>query len=114
MDEFAQTRAPEDLFDDEFTPISGSAPQPAPPTNFRGRGEHNRGRGERGGRGRGRGRNEVPAQVTSPEEGGESAEIAKDGGREPAVRGDRSGTGGVKKVHRPYSNLKPKNALTEI
>jgi len=99
MDEFAQTRAPEDLFDDDFTPILGSSTQPIPQSASRGRGEQQRGRGERGGRGRGRGKTEVPAEATREnQEPDESIEAAKEGGREPAVRGDRSGTGGVKKV----------------
>lgn len=99
MEEFAQTRAPDDLFDDDFTPLSDSTPQPASPTSHRVRGDYQRGRGERGGRGRGRGRAEVQGEVTREgQEPDESTEAVREVGREPAVRGDRSGTGGVKKV----------------
>jgi len=99
MDEFAQTRAPDDLFDDDFTPLSGSTPQPAAQTSHRARGDYQRGRGERGGRGRGRGRAEAQGEVAREgQEPSESTEAVREGGREPAVRGDRSGTGGVKKV----------------
>ena len=99
MDEFAQTRAPDDLFDDDFTPLSSSTPQPAPQTSHRVRGHYERGHGERGGRGRGRGRAEAPGDTTRDgQEPNEPTEMVKEGGGEPAVRGDRSGTGGVKKV----------------
>lgn len=99
MDEFAQTRAPDDLFDDDFTPLSGSTPQPAPLATHRARGDYQRDRGERAGGVRGRGRAEFSAEATRDgQESGASAEAVREGGREPAVRGDRSGTGGLKKV----------------
>ena len=110
VDGFAQTRAPDDLFDDDFTPIAYSEPvpdptpvvpepQPAqlprePPRGPRGRG------GKRGG-----GRSSPPkaepaveAEGTEAAEVVEAAETPKPERKEGAVRGDRSGTGGIKKV----------------
>ena len=138
MDEFAQTRAPDDLFfDDDFTPIPepvieaspaptpASAPAPAPalapsaapPTAPQGPANSARGRdGHRGGRGRGGRRGGAqapvltgPAAAVAPEGAanenseadGAAAETAKPPQtphKEGAVRGDRSGTGGVKRV----------------
>lgn len=121
VDEFAQTVAPDDLFDDDITPItepvkSPFSPQPmaaAPstpqvPTTPNASTPQSRGRGGRG-RGRGRGgagghatpkspaaaNGEASApQKSAPE--GEKPTVSKDA----AVRGDRSGTGGVKRVRR--------------
>ena len=121
MDAFAQTRGADDLFDDDFTPIaqpeadaqqpvstpSQPAPAAAAPTHTNARGS---GRGVRGS-GRGRGRagavvNSVPhvpqrtepqttsgAEITATETDAAAAKQDKPS----AVRGDRSGTGGVKK-----------------
>ncbi|KAL8646744.1 MAG: hypothetical protein Q9210_005958, partial [Variospora velana] len=124
MDEFAQTRAPDDLFDDDFIPIEEALVQefvqPTPPQSQRGR--HDRPRG------RGRGRpnqqqqqllqhhqkppaqphtstpsdppilniNETIATIETPAEPETTSKPST------AVRGDRSATGG---------NAKPK--LTE-
>jgi hypothetical protein len=130
MDEFAQTRAPDDLFfDDDFTPIPepvveaspalapAPAPSTAPPTAPQGPANSTRGRdGHRGGRGRGGRRGGAqapvptgPAAAAAPEgpanenseADGATAETAKPPQtphKEGAVRGDRSGTGGVKRV----------------
>lgn len=164
VDEFAQTRGGDDLFDDEIIPVSteeqaqsGIEPQenttaekspgdgggqavPAqtphaqtPPPRPRG-GERGRGRGKgrgRGGRGTsGQGRAEGGSRGNKPSEGAaetEGGDGAEDSAREkpekaadeddaasdskapsasngnesprvPAVRGDRSATGGIKKV----------------
>ncbi|KAL2822836.1 hypothetical protein BDW59DRAFT_101349 [Aspergillus cavernicola] len=148
LDEFAQTRGADDLFDDEIIPVAANE-QPPPetqvldeepvatvvdheiapahtdtPTRPRG--------GERRGRGKGRGRGGRGAQSagsrrsggprdksedaitepearneeeTAPESPGDNAEQPEDTAasasaeapRVPAVRGDRSATGGVKK-----------------
>jgi hypothetical protein len=77
MDEFAQTRGSDDLFDDDFTPISPpinepetSSPTPAVPQ---------------------------PRRPSQPQ---------NEGPKTQAVRGDRSGTGGVKKVGEYSSPLR--------
>lgn len=106
VDEFAQTRPPDDLFDDEVTLVAPAAVVREPPQGPSGR---RGGRGVRGGRGRGRGgyadgqrADETPKAV---EEGAETTVEGGTEGKTPAkyegggsVRGDRSGTGGVKKV----------------
>ncbi|KAL8909119.1 MAG: hypothetical protein Q9171_005185 [Xanthocarpia ochracea] len=114
MDEFAQTRAPDDLFDDDFTPIAESEPvlqefvQASAPQSHRGRNDHAGGR--RGGR---------PIHQQHTPSVPRTAVSATDATISPtadtpitepdaapkaplAVRGDRSATGG---------NAKPK--LTE-
>ncbi|PYH93031.1 hypothetical protein BO71DRAFT_356084 [Aspergillus ellipticus CBS 707.79] len=151
MDEFAQTRGGDDLFDDEIIPVPAVEQQPQPEvqadpapvvekdvqpartdTPPRSRGGEKRGRG----RGRGRGRRgshssgrrgdglvknkpvdsppeheEKSAEASSPatppegdQNGKEDATEANakqaagaEGPRVPAVRGDRSATGGLKK-----------------
>lgn len=106
VDEFAQTRPPDDLFDDEVTLVAPAAVVREPPQGPSGR---RGGRGGRGGRGRGRGgyadgqrADETPKtgeEVAdgTPEDAAEGKTPAKyEGGG--SVRGDRSGTGGVKKV----------------
>ncbi|KAI4203005.1 MAG: hypothetical protein LQ348_001441 [Seirophora lacunosa] len=125
MDEFAQTRAPDDLFDDEFTPIDEPLVQefvqPIPHKSQRGR--HDRPRGQ----GRGRPNHQqqqhhqkppaaqppasTPTDPPVTTANNDTAAITADTPAEPeptapkpstAVRGDRSATGG---------NAKPK--LTE-
>ncbi|KAL8741771.1 MAG: hypothetical protein Q9190_005661 [Brigantiaea leucoxantha] len=108
MDEFAQTREPDTLFDDDFTPITEpAAQQPVPRHNLTRDGHGDRGRG------RGRGRAEPiskpqhPQNPTTPQRNNAPPTApATDAEATPkaplAVRGDRSATGG---------NLKPK--LTE-
>lgn len=166
MDEFAQTRGDDDLFDDEVIPISSqpelvSVPEPEPeqePETYTSTPQQqeaqvqepvppqiaqdqrqeqppaaqNRRRGNGRGRGRGNGRAgkarpvEPPSQIEQQTEGDVSADgnqtqqpdneeppsgndngedvSAEDKAKEaatpkvPAVRGDRSGTGGVRKV----------------
>lgn len=102
-DEFAQTRV-DDLFDDDFTPLPQPTPQPTPqrhvPTGPRDReNPSHRGPTQRGSRGRG-GRREGPPEEeqTSASGAQDEAGTVKEAPREHAVRGDRSGTGGVKKV----------------
>ncbi|KAJ5189496.1 hypothetical protein N7491_005826 [Penicillium cf. griseofulvum] len=159
MDEFAQTRGADDLFDDEIIPISTeqqqahteiATPKPEPepepqethvpekpaPEQPSARGETpQRGRGERGRRRRGKGRGgreeqkrsessprkktaNVPAadargasaskpekpaepkEQTGPVEEGNGEDVTANGAdaqRVPAVRGDRSATGGLRK-----------------
>ncbi|RAH55329.1 hypothetical protein BO85DRAFT_83067 [Aspergillus piperis CBS 112811] len=155
MDEFAQTRGGDDLFDDEIVPVPAVEQQPepevhtepapapvvesdAPPPartdtpSSRSRGGERRGRGRgrgRGGRGshnggrRGDGavknkpvesapehenKNEEGSTPESPAEGDQNGKeettasdpkqaAAPEGPRVPAVRGDRSATGGLKK-----------------
>ncbi|KAI9787430.1 MAG: hypothetical protein M1816_007478 [Peltula sp. TS41687] len=145
MDEFTQTRPPDDLFDDEFTPIPEPAPAPVPssppaqptipssgPTRpHRGQG----GRGQRGptrGRGGRGGLNDGGASsvVSKAEEATTAAAAAataadqptrpKEEGRVEAVKGDRSGTGGVKmkkltedELTARLASIKLKNAALE-
>lgn len=85
MDEFAQTRQPDNLFDDDFTPISvGPAVQEAAP-----RRSHTLGR------------NSNPSSNSrSMAKPADSEEVSKPPDTEPAsraVRGDRSATGGITK-----------------
>lgn len=163
VDEFAQTRGADDLFDDEIIPITGdqeiqhvtetsaepeqqqqpteTATQEPAPTSRRqrghGRGAHDGGRGR--GRGRGRGgrgsadmgpkreavvakegttegveapkdvdtteKKEDTATEEKKEEDAEGKAAKTENGRVQAVRGDRSGTGGIKKV-RPQEFIK--------
>jgi hypothetical protein len=120
MDEFAQTRPPDDLFDDDFTPITESEavldpPQRPTPPPVQPEPEHApflheppKGPRGRGGR-RGGGRTSPPrappppaataAEPGAEEEGADASATPKPERKEGAVRGDRSGTGGVKKVH---------------
>lgn len=155
IDEFAQTRGGDDLFDDEIVPVSAEeqvqaeipvpeeniAPvesQPPPPrtdTPSRTRGNDKRGRGRgrgRGGRGAHRGRTEGAPRAKSTDKAVEREDNATEESpreapvealeqltikdetqsevkpaetangaeppRVPAVRGDRSATGGLKKV----------------
>lgn len=169
MDEFAQTRGDDDLFDDEIIPVSAQeqqtqtevvAPEPEPlpvpvpePKEVpekpaaekpiprgetpqrgrggeRGRGRRNRGRGGRGGRESDSKRSEssqrrrTPAPTTGAESHGDAGvskpEKAVEGSKDPAgelkegdtesngaeaqrvpaVRGDRSATGGLRKVRK--------------
>lgn len=104
MDEFAQTRPPDDLFDDDFTPIAEPSTQPSVSSGLR---QHRGyGRSQRGSRGRGRGRggsSEGASADSKAEEVDGDADPhqparGKDEGRPEAVKGDRSGTGGVKMV----------------
>lgn len=181
MDEFAQTRGADDLFDDEIIPVSAEEqqaqtevvapeperkpvsqeetpviekqPSPRVDTPQRGRGGE-RGRARGSGRGRGLGktrggledsrfadpkpapspRRKGPAKtpepsatpdakVASPEK---PQELVKEGAvqdeegngaeqpRVPAVRGDRSATGGVRKVRTPKAMLKLVNLLIPV
>lgn len=128
MDEFAQTRPPDDLFDDDFTPMEQPVvePEPSRPSiQIRGAAQ-----GPRGGRGAKRGgagefvpnAPRAPAasrQATSAPSGADSEPKASNGDsaaapqapdaptdapqaparmRERAVQGDRTATGGVKKA----------------
>ncbi|PYI05474.1 hypothetical protein BO78DRAFT_387733 [Aspergillus sclerotiicarbonarius CBS 121057] len=146
MDEFAQTRGGDDLFDDEIVPVPAAEQKPVPEvheepapapvvendaqpartdTSPRSRGGERRGRGRgrgRGGRGshssgrRGDGavknkpaesateHEDKSAEASTPETPAEGDQTAKEdttaaaeGPRVPAVRGDRSATGGIKK-----------------
>ncbi|RAK94989.1 uncharacterized protein BO80DRAFT_450602 [Aspergillus ibericus CBS 121593] len=152
MDEFAQTRGGDDLFDDEIVPVPAAEQKPVPEvhedpapvpavendaqpartdTPPRSRGGERRGRGRgrgRGGRGshnsgrRGDGpvktkpaespteRGDKSAENSTPETPAEGEQTGKEdttadskqaagaeGPRVPAVRGDRSATGGLKK-----------------
>lgn len=107
MDEFAQTRPPDDLFDDDFTPIAEptthtTISSPSGPTRNRGRGRNQRGhweRGSRAGAGRGGQRESNSGEIKSEDaDGDDQTARPKEEGRPDAVKGDRSETGGVKMV----------------
>ncbi|KAL8757160.1 MAG: hypothetical protein Q9199_002426 [Rusavskia elegans] len=114
MDEFAQTRAPDDLFDDDFTPVAESEPviqefvHPSAAQPHRASHDLSRGRG----RGRPNHRQHPPSaqQPAASARDATTSSTAEPVNTEPdaaskvpsAVRGDRSATGG---------NAKPK--LTE-
>lgn len=183
MDEFAQTRGVDDLFDDDIVPVTAQAEEipaeqdlstdaypaelvtpaveahpyndnrnNAVPPEYRKRGiGRGRAHGERGrGRGRGFGRGgrdagaatrdmgqekgETPAPVPAPANAedqehtdeknestppnGEEDDLSKEPGKSKvyAVKGDRSGTGGVKKVRieRPLLTSKDAHARKEL
>lgn len=119
MDEFAQTRAPDDLFDDDFTPINEPVVQefvqPLPPQPRRGRHDGPRGRGrDRPTQQQQQQQNHKPrAQpFTSTSSGPSAASLTEETNTttEPpttdpnstpktstSVRGDRSATGGTTK-----------------
>ena len=126
MDEFAQTRQPDDLFDDDFTPIEETVtpstqvaqPESSGSRNHHHRGGHQQQRGPRDQREHRKTRGLVTSQrdngevapqavasrdeqTSTTEEGGAAAER-----RPEAVKGDRSGTGGVKKVGSRYHTTK--------
>ena len=125
-DQFAQTRAPDDLFDDDFTPVAKPVEEIHPPVGPRGRGARGsrgpRGQLDRGGRGgRGRGKStEVPVSASpsqsQPAEQPATTATEPNGAAEPkkegAVRGDRSATGGIKKVHGAPLHLLQTQLLT--
>jgi hypothetical protein len=121
IDEFAQTRPPDDLFDDDFVPIPESEPIPdptpvavepeqrqllrEPPKGPKAHVPRRGGGAQRGGRSSPP--KSEPAPVTpqaavtegdDAEPAGPAAAAAKVERKEGAVRGDRSGTGGIKKV----------------
>ena len=112
MEEFAQTRAPDDLFDDDVTPVTPTAvsqqqqqqpPPPQIPTGPRVRGNNI----ARGSRGRGRGSSdfrtpsgrEQSQPSPGPNVANDTTSITPDTSqdRPAAVRGDRTLTGGVQK-----------------
>lgn len=109
MDGFAQTREPDDLFDDEFTPITNPVPQQIPASSPRPSHAPQYPRGDRSNRARTQGRTSKPGEVTreplsteEPSAVPANHEASKE--NEPhahpppqAVRGDRSGTGGIRK-----------------
>ncbi|KAJ6126970.1 hypothetical protein N7523_002582 [Penicillium sp. IBT 18751x] len=178
MDEFAQTRGADDLFDDEIIPVSAeeqqvqnevvapepeSAPkeevpviekQPSPrgDTPQRGRGgERGRARGSGRGRGQGKPRGglqdsrfadpklaptprrkgptktpepaatpeakaslpEKPQEAAKEENGGDEENNGTEAPRVPAVRGDRSATGGVRKPKLTEEQLSKKIAAAK-
>ncbi|KAI4107361.1 MAG: hypothetical protein L6R37_001722 [Teloschistes peruensis] len=137
MDEFAQTRAPDDLFDDDFTPIDEpSVPefvQPPQPTSQRGR--LNRGRG---GRGRARTSQNLqhqhstasqppPTSSSNTPNTTEPITTVNDGPSQPtepvtstpskpktSVRGDRSLTGGFQKPKLTEEELSARLAAAKL
>ncbi|KAI4128130.1 MAG: hypothetical protein LQ347_004303 [Umbilicaria vellea] len=109
MDGFAQTRAPDDLFDDEFTPITNPISQPIPassaslshapqhPRADRSSGPRTQGRNVKPGQAT---REPLPADTTSDAPSGNESYKENEPHAQPppqAVRGDRSGTGGIRK-----------------
>lgn len=136
MDEFAQTRSPDDLFDDDFTPIDEPVIeefiQPEPPQSRRGRND--------GPRGRGRGRpmqhhqqhnqptpskqlsSDTPAHPSAagvadgPTSTAEASTTEPDTTPRPstAVRGDRSATGGTTKPKLTEDELSARLAAAKL
>lgn len=120
VDEFAQTRAPDNLFDDDFDPveeaqviISETLQPPLRAQTVQRQRNTNRG-AKRGG---GNASRHVPPEVpTTTEDAPQGPEVP----RREAVRGDRSGTGGIKKTKLTEAELsarmeaiKLKNVLLE-
>ncbi|KAL8941334.1 MAG: hypothetical protein Q9216_002319 [Gyalolechia sp. 2 TL-2023] len=126
MDEFAQTRTPDDLFDDDFTPdiepVVQAFVQPPQPQAHKGR--------SNGSRGRGRGRpiqhqhelhqTPAPRPTASPAEhsatANEAPVVELDSTPKPstAVRGDRSATGGNAKPKLTEEELSAKLAAVKL
>ncbi|KAL8763489.1 MAG: hypothetical protein Q9184_000701 [Pyrenodesmia sp. 2 TL-2023] len=136
MDEFAQTRSPDNLFDDDFTPIDEPAVedfiQPQPPSSQRERSD--------GPRGRGRGRpiqhqqqhnqptlskqssSDIPANSSAtgtadaPTSAAEASTTEPDTTPKPstAVRGDRSATGGTTKPKLTEKELSARLAAAKL
>ncbi|KAF1982115.1 hypothetical protein K402DRAFT_457546 [Aulographum hederae CBS 113979] len=100
QDEFAQTRAPDDLFDDDFTPIAEpiveeQPPEVEPEVVPTAPAQNREGfRGGRGGLARSRHSTSTTAPASTPNS---NAPIAPSRPTTNAVRGDRTATGGVKK-----------------
>lgn len=111
MDEFARTRTDDDLFEDGFSPIlrpevsscvpsdpfdNGEGPEQRRRRSARGKGMR-----VRGSRGPGKNSTDANAPPTTSDvaSGGENVPpVAVEEARPSAVKGDRSGTGGVKIV----------------
>ena len=109
MDGFAQTREPDDLFEDEFTPITEPIPQQIPASSPLPSQTPQYPRADRSSRARAQGRNLKPGEATreplstdttsaAPTSNEPSKENEPHAQPPPqAVRGDRSGTGGIRK-----------------
>ncbi|KAL9026486.1 MAG: hypothetical protein Q9196_004851 [Gyalolechia fulgens] len=126
MEEFAQTRTPEDLFDDDFTPDTEPIVQefvqtPQPQIH---RGRHGGPRG--GGRGRPIQQQQQLHQITAPCTTDSPAEQSSTTNEAPvnepdsttkpstAVRGDRSATGGTAKPKLTEEELSAKLAAAKL
>lgn len=117
-EESMQTRAPENLFDDDFTPVEEPVVEQTPPQISQDRGGRGQGRGRSRGRGgppRGRGNATLPQEPHSSAAPSNEPPVAPMGGlgesrhappsqteskpapRPNAVRGDRLATGGMRK-----------------
>lgn len=109
MDGFAQTREPDDLFDDEFTPITTPISQQIPASSALLSHAPQHPRADRSSRSRTQGRNLKPGEATReplPTDTTSDAPAVNEPYKEnephaqpppQAVRGDRSGTGGIRK-----------------
>ncbi|KAI9893974.1 MAG: hypothetical protein M1814_004744 [Vezdaea aestivalis] len=139
VDEFAHSRPPDDLFDDDFTPVEQTVDEVVPPSeprqfdNKAGRGQSQRGiRGNRAPRGlRGRGQGGTLNIKDQPKETQDIAKVSDTADaevenalptspRNTAVRGDRSATGGIRKakfteeeLEAKFASMKIKNAAAE-
>ena len=131
MDEFAQTRAPDDLFDDDFTPVIETPAQqqvPAPPTyesNNIPRGPHNQSRPSRESTQDDSDNHIAPPDAATPISGvTESAQTITSPTapnttpRTPrahqAVRGDRLATGGTQKPKLTEDELSERLAAAKL
>lgn len=111
MDEFAQTRQPDDLFDDDFTPITEPTQLPSQPSHP-----------PRAPRARAPQKpypQKQPSQQPAPDIGTEQADSAPVAPEQatkiaPAVRGDRSATGGVNKPKLTEDELSERLAAAKL
>ncbi|KAL8718682.1 MAG: hypothetical protein Q9225_004218 [Loekoesia sp. 1 TL-2023] len=126
MDEFAQTRTPDDLFDDDFTPdtepIVQEYVQPPQPRVHRGRNNGLRGRGQ----GRPIQQQQQPHRTSAPLSTNSPIEPSATTNESPitepdttpklstAVRGDRSATGGTAKPKLTEEELSAKLAAAKL
>lgn len=108
MDEFAQTRQPDDLFDDDFTPISEPVPSPIePPRGPRSKAPQRQYPPKQPSRPAAL----DPAPADSPDAPLPPEQTAKP---TPAVRGDRSATGGINKPKLTEDELSEKLAAAKL
>ena len=107
MDEFAQTRRPDDLFDDDFTPIIEHTDSPLQPQQAPRAKPFKRNNSQK-----------PPPQIppdTAPTESANITNAPEQAPKPPpAVRGDRSATGGVNKPKLTEDELSEKLAAAKL
>ncbi|KAL8797785.1 MAG: hypothetical protein Q9195_000137 [Heterodermia aff. obscurata] len=104
MDEFAQTRQPDDLFDDDFTPIDEPTQTPIQPPRAPRSKAPQRQYPQR-----------QPAPDSAPDDSANPPLLPEQATKPtPAVRGDRSATGGINKPKLTEDELSEKLAAAKL